>query len=150
MAKLKFTSLECFAMDKLNCGIDDLQMLDYIYSPLGETYVNTYNVVNRHDTLNDILSELFDSVLYDVCYYIRTLSRKDVIKFNDDTELKITAELGSKMRELAIIEEGYGVYVNYLDTKFFGNLEDVIDWDLTVADNALLLIQYWLEEGKLC
>ena len=54
---MSFSSLECYAMDKLQCGSADLSMLDHIYSTLGEDVYDTEDLVSETDDLNELLQQ---------------------------------------------------------------------------------------------
>ena len=67
---MNFTSLEYFAMDKLQCGTSDLCMLDNVYSTLGEECYNAEDLVDYSEDLNDLLYHAYTSIMAKVQEYI--------------------------------------------------------------------------------
>ena len=59
---MSFSGLECYAMDKLQCGSADLSMLDNVYSTLGEDVYDTEDLVSETDDLNELLEKAYDQI----------------------------------------------------------------------------------------
>ena len=161
---MSFSGLECYAMDKLQCGSADLSMLDHIYSTLGEDVYDTEDLVSETDDLNELLEKAYDQIseavkdkLYEIADYEDNIEVTLRHRDNDgdicDTEiyyvLEITEEIAEQLKELADeLTENYAC-ANCLDTHFKNDLDQVVDWDYNVEQNTIELIEYWIDKEKL-
>lgn len=160
---MTLSSLECYAIDKLQCGVADLSMLDNVYSTLGEDVYTPEDLVDEADDLNSLLSMAYDQIseavkdkLYEIADYESNvevaLQHRDNNGDICDTEyftLEITEEIAERIKELADeLVENYA-YANCLDTHFQNDLDQTVDWDYGVEHNAIDLIEYWIDREDL-
>ena len=148
-----FTSLECYAMAKLNCGSADLSMLDNVFSTLGEECYDTDELVSECNDLNDLLSEAYyriSSRVQDELNEIADNENYVDLVINDMIEtFEITNENRDKLKELGEGLTENMPFANCLDTYFQNELDQVVDWESSVRTNAEALIKYWLENDEL-
>ena len=146
---MNLTSLECFAIDKLNCGTADLCMLDNVYSTLAEECCNVESIVDSNDSLDAILFEVY----YSITEYIRD-SIYDLLDFNEPIEIYINNEFcyienteHNKKVISRLCEEltEHEPYCNCLDTHFQNSLDQTVDFDNSVSSNIQDLLSYWVE-----
>ena len=155
---MSFSSLECYAMDKLQCGIADLSMLDNIYSTLGEDVYTPEDLVDECDDLNTLLEQAYNEIseavkdkLYEIAddeeFIEIALHHKDKDGDTCDTEifdLEITEEIAEQIKEKADeLTENYA-YANCLDTHFQNDLDQTLDEEDSLDNNCKALIEYWV------
>ena len=167
---LEYSVTELYAMDKLNCGIADLGMLENVYSRLGEDCYDPSEFVSEANSLDDLLAYCYDCIsdrvkeeLYEIAdnedfregvtddfaevlsLYVKEEGGKDM-KFIDylipENQIEKIKELADKLVE-------NGCYANYLDTHFQNDLDQVVDWDSNAMDNAKNLLAYWVMNGDI-
>ena len=133
------TIAETYACAKLQCGTEDLCMLEQVYSPLAESAFEA-----RGFTLDDVLEEY--TTLEDLLYvtYKAVADRvkkilKEKVKSVEDQE-----DLGSYVKER---QENFTVRpsINYLCSRFDNDLDDIVDWDKDIGYNADLVFDKWVE-----
>ena len=128
------TLLERFATEVLQCGIDDLVLLERVYSPLANEVimddgweVAAISCRGPSGGINSILYELYQAVQWAVQDRLEELSQED----DELEELVKKSDIDNYPQ------------VNCLDTRFDSDLDQVIDWDSSLDDNVEALIQYW-------
>lgn len=159
-----YSNAELYAMAKLSCGIADLDMLDQLYSTLGEELVDVDEHVNDNDSLNDILYYLYEALTSQVADQIR-----EFINVNEEIELQANhvdfkgdvvdsdffvvdfedEDLRADLEKLLEDLEGSCPFCNYLDSHIGNELDEVVDWDSSVKDNAIALLQHWADTGEI-
>ena len=152
------SAYECYLTEKLNCGVADLDMLDNLYSKLGEDCVDTEEVVRDTNNLNELLSELYYSVTSKVADEIRNIAdsketlylqvRENGEEVNKDVE--ITPYIEEQLNKVADdLDYNNNPYCNFLDTHFQNELDQTVDWTETAYTNAIELIQYLINHGEI-
>ena len=119
------TALECFATDVLGCGTSDLSMLDEVYSNLSyecgdPDYIIQNLLMDNNLDLNKLLEETYRIVKTEILSVIA--------KNSPDTDISEVED-----RE---------PYANCLDTHFDSALDQTVDWDKSIKENAEALIEY--------
>lgn len=132
---MNLTSLELYTTETLNCGTADLTMLDNIYSVLAEDAQERKEIFEEfpNPSLNTLLFETYITITYAVQEKVNELIKKE--KINPEYKNKLT----KKAKELT--EET--PYANCLDTYFQNDLDQTVDFDKNVTENAKELINYW-------
>ena len=149
---MSFSSLELYAMDKLQCGSADLCMLDNVYSTLGEGVYDTEDLVNEADDLNYLLEYAYNQITEAVKDKIH-----EIVDDEETLELVVDgcpvmldiSQVADQLRDLADELIEHYAYANCLDTSFQNDLDQTVDWDLDVSGNAEELIEYWISSNKL-
>ena len=147
---MNLSALECYAIDKLQCGVADLCMLDNIYSTLGEECYNAEDLVDGSGDLNDLLynaySSITDYVQAEIYEIIDGEDGLDIV-INDEVKyIKFTEENREIIRKLADDLTKYSPYCNCLDTSFQSDLDQTVDFEASIKSNAEYLITYWAED----
>ena len=134
------STVETYTSKKLQCGTADLVMLDKVYSVLASSAFNFYNgsrdeVIEDSTTLADLLYVTYTTIS-------RTIDKtlKEKIEPVKDQE-GLGTYVGAKQENFNITP-----YVNYLNTSFNSDLDDVVDWNKDVEDNAQMLLNKWVED----
>lgn len=149
---MNFSSLELYAMDKLQCGSADLCMLDNVYSTLGEDVYDTSELVNEADSLNYLLEYAYNQISEAIKNKIY-----EIVDEGETLELVVdeclitldVSQVADQLRKLADELTEHYAYANCLDTSFQNDLDQTVDWDLGVGDNMDELIEYWISSDKL-
>ena len=152
------STYECYLTEKLNCGVADLDMLDNLYSKLGEDCVDTEEVVRDTNDLNELLFELYYSVTSKVADEIRSIAdsketlylqvRENGEEVNKDVE--ITPYIEEQLNKVADdLDDNNSPYCNYLDTHFQNELDQTVDWEISAYENSIELIQYLVNHGEI-
>ena len=156
---MTYSALELYASAKLDCGVADLSMLEELYSTLGEDCVDPDQVSKDNETLSDILYELYNTIQDRIEKYIHNFidnTAEDIEDTLDDymnTNFDGTDEEKGKetQRVIDIVKdelsrlEGTSCYVNSSATSFDNDIRQIVDWDKSLRDNALELIEYWVK-----
>lgn len=146
---MNLTSLECFAIDKLNCGTSDLCMLDNVYSTLAEECCNVDAIVDSNDSLDSILFEVY----YSITSYIKD-AILDKLNYSEPLDIYINNEyciIENTEHNKKVIKQlceeltNNEPYCNCLDTHFQNNLDQTVDFDNSVSSNIQDLLSYWVE-----
>lgn len=137
---MKLTSLKLYATETLNCGTADLIMLDNIYSVLAEDAQERKEIFEEfpNPSLNTLLFETYMTITYAVQEKVNELIKKE--KVNPEYKNKLT----KKAKELT--EET--PYANCLDTYFQNDLDQTVDFDKNITENAKELINYWKDNDE--
>lgn len=123
-----------YLMRRLDCGYNDLQMLDNLYSTLvfsinKDSEATIYDIIENHTSLNDLLSTIYTDIQFAIAWEILKTSKSRY------TQKKANA-----------IALNPTVYANYIDTHFCEDIEQIIDWEVDVKANAKALRKYWLKQ----
>lgn len=143
----------------LQCGSADLDMLDRLYSELGEECADEETILEENHTLNGIIYALYSTVQFDMVTYLKNFvnstadSEEDTIDDYIETEYcEETKEERKRIHDLITravdenitkLENSYP-YANCLDSSFNSDLDQVVDWEYSLHDNAINLIEYWV------
>ncbi len=135
-----FSPLELYVMTKLNCGSGDLEMLEELFSPLVDDLDSNANL-NRDDLIKEE-AETFN----DLFYTLYKCASENII--NKASELLEKTEENDKEKYKNIEEEIWQAkesypYINFLDSSFGNDLDQTINWDKTIEENAKDLLEYW-------
>lgn len=125
--------LSKYARIMLDCGNADFAMLDNVFSELSEdAHARSNNdleeVIKEAESLNDLLGTVYNNIQYEVAMYILTHSKSRYIKGK-------ASELITQI-----------VIPNCLATRFDTDLDEVVQWNEDVQNNAKKLWRYWLNE----
>lgn len=147
---MNLSSVECYIMDRLNCGTADLCMLDELYSPLGESCVDTQELAQTCSNLNELLSELYYSVTSRIADELRYVAdQKETLYLiidDENIDLEITDEITEELEKYADnLDDNNCPYTNYLDTHFQNDLDQTVDWDTGVRGNVEYLLRYLIK-----
>ena len=154
---MNYSGLELYATTKLNCGVSNLSMLEKLYSTLGEDCVDTDEVVKYNETLSGILYELYNTVQFCIEQYIHNFidnTAEDIDDTIDDyMNINFEGTDEEKAKEVQRVRgivngklaylEGTSCYINQSDTQFNNDIDQVVNWEKSLRDNALALIDYW-------
>ena len=167
---LEYSVTEIYAMDKLNCGIADLEMLENVYSKLGEDCYCPGKFVSETNSLNELLSYCYNCIsykveikLYEIANnedfregvtddYTEVLSlyvKKEGEKNKKFVDYLIPQNQVEKIKKLANKLTENGCYANCLDTYFQNDLDQGVEWDSDTMDNAKNLLAYWVMNGDI-
>ena len=147
---MNLSALECYAIDKLQCGISDLCMLENIYSTLGEDCYSAKDLVDESRDLNDLLynsytyiAERVQEAIFDMLDIEEGL---DVV-INDEVKyIEFTEDNKEALSKLANkLTENYP-YCNCLDTSFQSDLDQTVDFEASLRSNIEYLVTYWAED----
>ena len=137
------SSLEKFATDILDCGTADLSMLDDLYSTLGNEVIGDHN-----SFLKGICSEYQNNIdlnviLYELYYWVTNAIQEEIREnLENDAWPEYSKEKEFFLKQNDKLNE-YSPYTNFLDTHFQNDLDDTVDWDTSVQENAIKLLEYW-------
>lgn len=144
------SSLECYATDKLQCGVADLTMLDEVYSRLSEDALDVSGVVQECESLNDLLMYVYSGITEAVSNELKNIAEnEDEVELNYGRTITITESVAEQLNSLAEKLCEYSPHVNCLDTCFQNDLHRTADFDMSVRDNAISLIEFWVDDEKL-
>lgn len=154
------TTAEKYMTTTLHCGYADLDLLDNLYSKLGEECTDEETILTENPTLNDIIYELYSAVQYNMVEYLKnfingtTDSGEYTIDDYIETEYcEETEEERKRIHDLMIraVEENIqklensSPYANRSDSRFDNDLDQVTDWGYSLHDNAINLVKYWVK-----
>lgn len=154
------TTAEKCMTTMLQCGYADLDLLDNLYSELGEECADEETILSEHPSLNDIIYELYSAVQYNMVEYLRNFvngtadSEEDTIDDYVETEYceeteeerkrihdRITRAVEENIQKL----ENSSPYANCSNSSFDSDLDQVVNWEYSLHDNAINLIKYWVK-----
>lgn len=157
------TTAEKVMTTMLQCGYADLDLLDNLYSELGEECADEETILSESPTLNDIIYELYSAVQDNMVEYLKNFingtadSEEDTIDDYIETEYceetqeerkrihdRITRAVEENIKKL----ENSSPYTNRSDSRFDNDLDQVVDWEYSIHDNAINLIKYWVKQLK--
>lgn len=141
----------------LDCGIADLGMLDDLYGVLAESSGVDPDDLLRESVeggLNEVLYQFYSQVTYSVAEELKNLIEDyENIENKEDSELALclgedfkplTEEQINTIHENIKEMENSYPFTNFLDSHFQNDLDQTADFDNSVKDNAIFLIEYWL------
>ena len=155
------TTAEKYMTAKLQCGYEDLSMLDNLYSELGEECTDPDTLVRDSGSLNFLIYSLYTEVTSDIADYIVKFvnntadSVEDTIDDYIETEYCEETEEERKRihdRTTRAIEENIqklensSPYTNCSASCFNNDLDQVVNWEYSLHDNAINLIKYWVKQ----
>ena len=147
---MNLSALECYALDKLQCGTADLCMLENIYSTLGEECYNAEDLVDYSRDLNDLLYHAYTSITAKVQEAILDMLEDeeglDVVIEDKVRYIEFTEDNKEAISELANELSKNYPYCNCLDTSFQSDLDQTVDFEMGISSNAEYLITYWAED----
>ena len=147
---MNLSALECYAIDKLQCGTADLCMLDNIYSTLGEECYNTEDLVDESRDLNDLLYRSYTYIaerVQEAIFDMLDVEEELDIVINDEVKhIKFTEGNTEAISKLANNLTEYSPYCNCLDTSFQSDLDQTVDFEASLSSNVEYLITYWAED----
>lgn len=154
------TTAEKCMTTMLQCGYADLDLLDNLYSELGEECADEETILSESPSLNDIIYELYSAVQDNMVEYLRNFvngtadSEEDTIDDYVETEYceeteeerkrihdRITRAVEENIEKL----ENSSPYANCSNSSFDSDLDQVVNWEYSLHDNAINLIKYWVE-----
>lgn len=147
---MKLSALECYAIDKLQCGIADFCMLDNVYSTLGEECYNATDLVDESGDLNDLLYRSYTYIaerIQEAIFDMLDIEEGLDIAINDEVKhIEFTEDNKEAISKLANnLTENYP-YCNCLDTSFQSDLDQTVDFEASLSSNVEYLITYWAED----
>ena len=155
------TTAEKYMTAKLQCGYANLELLDNLYSELGEECTDPDTLVRDSESLNDLIYSLYAEVTSDIANYIAKFvnntadSEEDTIDDYIETEYcEETEEEHKRIHDLmtrAVEEnikklENSSPCANCSASRFDNDLDQVVDWEYSLHDNAINLIKYWVKQ----
>ena len=147
---MNLSALECYVIDKLQCGVADFCMLDNVYSTLGEECYNAEDLVDYSRDLNDLLYHAYTSIMAKVQEYILDMLEDekglDVVIDDKVKYIEFTEDNKEAISKLANKLSEYSPYCNCLDTSFQSDLDQTVDFEASLSSNAEYLITYWAED----
>ena len=172
---MRTDTMECILSDLLNCGYADIDMLEVIYSRIGDEITDKHldrSELLKSGDLNDILYQF-----YETCNFVirekaeellqeykdsldeenKPTDRTSITELVSDTGMEdifypeefgefkpLTEEqIETIEKNLEEMENQYP-YTNCLDSHYGTDLDQTLDEDLGIFDNAISLIKYWL------
>lgn len=154
------TTAEKCMTTMLQCGYADLDLLDNIYSELGEECADEETILSESPTLNDIIYELYSAVQDNMVEYLKNFingtadSEEDTIDDYIETEYceetqeerkrihdRMTRAVEENIQKL----ENSSPYANCLDSRFDNDIDQIVNWEYSLRDNAINLIKYWVD-----
>ena len=154
------TTAEKCMTTMLQCGYADLDLLDNLYSELGEECADEETILSESPSLNDIIYELYSAVQDNMVEYLRNFvngtadSEEDTIEDYVETEYceeteeerkrihdRITRAVEENIEKL----ENSSPYANCSNSSFDSDLDQVVNWEYSLHDNAINLIKYWVK-----
>ena len=155
------TTAEKYMTAKLQCDYANLELLDNLYSELGEECTDPDTLVRDSESLNDLIYSLYIEVTSGMVEYLTKFvnntadSEEDTIDDYIETEYceetqeerkrihdRITRAVEENIKKL----ENSSPYTNRSDSRFDNDLDQVVDWDYSIHDNAINLIKYWVKQ----
>lgn len=126
------TPAEEFMTEVLNCGINDLELLEQIYSPLAKEVMANEGLW---------VKDLYLSIPVDLNELLYTLYRRVIDEIVEHLKKRnCTNELINNI----LVEP----YTNCLDSSFASYIDQVIDWNASVESNVEALIEYWRRHNQ--
>ena len=154
------TTAEKCMTTMLQCGYADLDLLDNLYSELGEECADEETILSENPTLNDIIYELYSAVQDNMVEYLKNFingtadSEEDTIDDYIETEYceetqeerkrihdRMTRAVEENIQKL----ENSSPYANCLDRRFDNDIYQIVNWEYSLRDNAINLIKYWVD-----
>lgn len=151
---MQLTTMESLLTHLLKCPRHDLSMVDFCYSPLVEDILDIEDIIddlqeNNNLNLNSLLFYTYVNVRQAICEEaLELITNKEELsnKFcNEEVEeiLNHTDYLTGMISAEAEIEP----WTNYQDSSINGDLQDIINDDKPCKENALLLIEFYMNEN---
>ena len=154
------TTAEKCMTTMLQCGYADLDLLDNLYSELGEECADEETILSENPTLNDIIYELYSAVQDNMVEYLKNFingtadSEEDTIDDYIETEYceetqeerkrihdRMTRAVEENIQKL----ENSSPYANCLDSIIDNDIDQIVNWEYSLRDNAINLIKYWVD-----
>lgn len=138
-------------------------MLDNLYSELGGECTDPDTLVEESENFNSLIYSLYLEVTGDMVEYLTKFinntadSEEDTIDDYIETEYCEETEEERKRihdRMTRAVEENIqklensSPYANGSDSYFNNDLDQVVDWEYSLHDNAINLIKYWADRLK--
>ena len=142
-------SLEYFVIDVLHCSLDDLKLLEQVYSPLAE--MCHVDVTHSLTDLNEMMKLTYGAISYTIGELIENIASGDEIEVVDKegygwVTYKIEGNLKKDLLKVAKhLQESNPDISNLRKPKFNNILDDLeytIDFDETPETNRDYVIQY--------
>ena len=147
---MNLSALECYAIDKLQCGTSDLCMLDNVYSTLGEECYDTEDLVDESGDLNDLLYRAYSYIAERIQEAILDMLEDeeglDVVIDDEVRYIEFTEDNKEAISKLADELSKNYPYCNCLDTSFQSDLDQTVDFEASLSSNIEYLITYWAED----
>lgn len=155
------TTAEKYMTAKLQCGYANLELLDNLYSELGEECTDPNTLVKGSDSLNDLIYSLYTEVTINIVEYLTKFINNTADSVEDTIDDYIETEYGGETEEerkriydrmTRAIEgniqklKNSSPYTNCSDSYFNNDLDQVVDWEYSLHDNAINLIKYWVKQ----
>lgn len=142
-------ALEYFCAERLNCYIEDLEVLPRVYSDLATSV--DFNIEVEESDLHDIIFRLYRKVAYNMHEELENLcNRLETVEYVDNSDTLRSYRVEGKLAEdlQKIASEIYHAQpeINLEEeSKFNSVLDNTIDFDSDLDTNVDYLVTYLLK-----